>query len=43
MIIGILIAFAFGIAIGALLQSHLSHMALLKRRAQELEDHRNDE
>ena len=40
MIIGILIAFLVGVAVGALLQSHLSNVAMLRRRAAELEESR---
>lgn len=43
MIIALLIAFAFGVGVGALLQAHLTQVALLKRRAREVEDHRGDE
>ncbi len=43
MIIALLIAFAFGVGVGALLQAHLRQVALLKRRARELDDHRRDD
>lgn len=44
MIIAVLIAFFFGVGVGALLQSHLAHHAALRRRAQEqeLENRRRD-